>query len=298
MNTGTNIKFTDKDVVDMVSVLQNLIDGIAQIYNSNNDEQARDSVADLERNSFADPELVRDVHYRGIQSMESAADHLMVFADSMIQPAKTVAPWTCIRGLLESCAIAAWFLDPAIDVRTRVARCFAFRYAGFVQQIKYYRVDDRRTEIDQAKQRMIQVEQDALSLGYPRVLNKLNKIDGIAIRLPSITELIGITLDRETDYRLLSAIAHGHHWAIQQVGFKQIDVTDDKGQVTTALEKHVHPNFVIYAGHIAVTSFARVLWYLWRLHGWNLKEIADLLDGTYKKLHYNPELRFWRSPAS
>jgi hypothetical protein len=293
MNAPTNMRFTHEDVADMVSVLHNLIDGTNQIYNIYNNEPAPDSLAHHEQNSFADPELARDVHYRGIQSMESAADHLMVFADSMIQPAKTVAPWTCVRGLLESCAIAAWFLDPEIDVRTRIARCFAFRYAGFVQQIKYFQIDNRRTEIDQAKQRMIDVEQDALSLGYPRVLNRQNNPDGIAMRLPSITDLIGITLDRESDYRLLSAIAHGHHWAIQQVAFRQIEVTDDKGQVSSALEKHVQPNFVIYAGHIAVTSFAKVMWYLWRLYGWNLKEVGDLLDETYEKLHYNPQLRFW-----
>jgi len=282
----------------MVSVLHDLIDGTNQIYNAYNNEPAPDSLAHREQNSFADPELARDVHYRGIQSMESAADHLMVFADSFVQPAKTIGPWTCVRGLLENCALASWFLDPSIDVRTRVARCFAFRYAGFDQQIKYFQVDNSQTEIEQVKRRIKNVEQNAIRLGYPPLLNKLGNIQGIALQMPRITALIGTTLDREADYRLLSAIAHGHHWATQQIGFRQVEVTDPEGQIIKALEKYVDPDFVVYAAHIAVTSFARVLWYLWRLYGWNIKEIADLLDATYEKLNYNPELRFWHSPAS
>jgi hypothetical protein len=108
-------------------------------------------------------------------------------------------------------------------------------------------------------------------------------------------ELIGTTLDRETEYRLLSGVAHGHHWAIQQVGFREIEVNDSQGQVIKALEKHPHPSFILYAAHVAVTSFARVLWYLWCLYGWNLNEVKDLLDTIYERLRYRSELRFWHS---
>src|ERR1043165_5452333 len=165
---NTNVNFTREDVLNMLSAVNDLIDGTAQIYNQYNNEPASNSPAIKEEKSFPKPELVRDVHCRGMLSIESAADHLMVFADSLAEPVKTVAPWTCVRGLLESCALAAWFLDPAIDAKTRVGRCFAFRYVGFVQQFKYFQVEKRQSEIDKAQKRMIKVEQDALSLGYPR----------------------------------------------------------------------------------------------------------------------------------
>ena len=58
-----------------------------------------------EQMNFSTPELVRDVHYRGVLSMEAAADHLVSFADLLTEPPKAVAPWTCVRGLLESSAI-------------------------------------------------------------------------------------------------------------------------------------------------------------------------------------------------
>lgn len=294
-NQNRSPNFTHEDVLNMLSSVHGLIEGMAQIYNQYNNEPVANSIAHQEQHGFPNPELARDVHSRGMLSMESAADHLMVFADSLNEPAKTVAPWTCVRGLLESCALAAWFLDPAIDVKARVGRCFAFRYVGFVQQIKFYQVEKLQSEIDYVRQRMAKVEQDAVSLGYPLLLNKKGDINGIAIPMPSITELIGATLNREAEYRLLSAIAHGHHWATQQISFREIEIQTRDGQSVKALEKYVHPNFVLYVAHIAVTSFAKVIWYLWRLYEWNLKEAEHLLDTTYERLHYNTELRFWRS---
>jgi hypothetical protein len=292
-----NINFTREDVLNMLSAVHDLFDRTAQIYNQYNNEPGPDSPAIKEQQSFPNPELVRDVHYRGILSIESAADHLIVFADSIAEPVKTVAPLTCVRGLLESCALAAWFLDPKIDARARVGRCFAFRYVGFVQQIKYLQVEKRQSEIDKAQKRMMKVEQDALLLDYPRLLKKNGEINGIAQPMPNITELIGTTLDRETEYRLLSGVAHGHHWAIQQVGFREIEVNDSQGQAIKALEKHPHPSFILYVAHVAVTSFARVLWYLWLLYGWDLNEVEQLLDKTYDRLRYRSELRFWHSTS-
>jgi len=292
-------KFTYEDVLNMLSTVHSLIDGTAQIYNKyNNDEPISDSLADQERRNFPNKELITDVHYRGILSMESAADHFMVFADSIAEPAKTIAPWTCVRGLLETCAIAVWFLDPTIDAKTRVERCFAFRYAGFIEQIKFFHVKKMQAEIDKAQQRIIKVENDAVLLGYPRLLDKNGNINGIALHMPSIIELIGTTLDREADYRLLSGIAHGHHWAISQIGFRVNDIENSEGQRIKFLEKHLDPIFVLYAAEIAVTSFAKVLWDLWRLYGWDLKEIEQFLDQTYGQLHYRTEFRFWHSTSS
>lgn len=296
--SNANLNFTREDVTSMLSAVHDLIDETARIYNRYNNEPAPDSLASQEQSSFADPGLVKDVHARGMLSIESAADHLMVFADSLAEPVKTVAPWTCVRGLLESCALAAWFLDPSVDARTRVGRCFAFRYAGFVQQIKFFKAENIQPGIDKAQRRMLKVEQDAAALGYPQLANKKGDISGIAQPMPSITDLIEATLRHEAAYRLLSGVAHGHHWATQQVGFRTVGVKTAGGHVTTALEKYLHPNFVLYVANIAVTSFVKVLWYLWRLYGWDLKEVEHLLDAIYDRLRYRAALRFWRANSS
>lgn len=284
---------TPEDVVNMISAVRSFIDETGRIFNQYDNEPASNSLAFQEQQGFPNQELAKDAHYRGMLSMESAADHLMVFADSIVSPAKTVAPWTCVRGLLESCALAAWFLDPGIDSRMRVGRCFAFRYVGFTQQVKFFLVEKEQSEIQKVHKRMKEVEHDAVKLGYPRLLNKKGDISGIGQRMPSITELIGKTLDQEAAYRLLSAVAHGHHWATQQTSFRTIEVTNSKGRSEKALEKYVHPNFVLYAANIAVTSFSKAIWYLWTLFGWNMKELDHLLVTTYEQLRYKRHLRFW-----
>lgn len=294
MSNSQGKGLTHKDVLNMLSAVNDMFDGTGRIFNQYHHEPAANSIADQELKSFPKPSLVNDVHYRGMLSMEAAGDHLMGFTACMAEPAKTLAPATCIRGLLESCALAAWFLDPDIDVRTRVGRCFAFRHEGFVQQIKCFQVEKRQAEIDLVQKRMTQVEQDAVSLGYPRLLKKSGAINGIAQHMPGITELIGTTLDLETEYRLLSGVAHGHHWAIQQLGFQDVEAQGAGGQAVKALEKYVHPNVALYLGLIATSSFARVIWYLWRLYGWELKEVEHLLDTTFDRLHAKAELRFWR----
>ena len=281
-----------KDIESMISTMRNLIEETAQIYNKYNNEPTPESIARQQQNSFPNSALIEDVYSRGILSMESAADHLMAFSDSIKSPAKTIAPLTCVRGLMESSALAIWLLDPTIDAHTRAKRSFAFRYTGFIEQIKFLQVDNAQTEISKVEKRMEKVEQDAILLGYPRLLNK-GKINGIATHMPSIIDLIRKTLNFEGEYRLLSGVAHGHHWATHQVGFKSIDMENSKGEKVKVLEKHLHPEIVLFATNISITSFAKVLWYLWRLYGWDVREIENFLDKIYDQMRYKPELRFW-----
>ena len=278
----------------MLDAVNRLFTETGRLFNQYENAPSSVSIAAQEQESFPKPELVRDVHYRGLMSMEAAADHLVSFADLLTEPSTTVAPWTCVRGLLESSAIGLWFLSPDIDVRERVARCFAFRYIGFVQQIKFFQASNESARIDDVRQRMNKVENDAISLGYPRLVDKKGKINGIGKQMPTITELIGTMLGRESEYRLLSAVAHGHHWATQQTGFRVIDTPNADGSSEKALEKYVHPDFVLFAASVAVTSFSKVNWNLWRLYGWNVKELEDLLNTTFDQLRYSAKLRFWK----
>jgi hypothetical protein len=290
----SSVTTTREHVLTMLDAVNRLFTETGRLFNQYENAPSSVSIAAQEQESFPKPELVRDVHYRGLMSMEAAADHLVSFADLLTEPSTTVAPWTCVRGLLESSAIGLWFLSPDIDVRERVARCFAFRYIGFVQQIKFFQASNESARIDDVRQRMNKVENDAISLGYPRLVDKKGKINGIGKQMPTITELIGTMLGRESEYRLLSAVAHGHHWATQQTGFRVIDTPNADGSSEKALEKYVHPDFVLFAASVAVTSFSKVNWNLWRLYGWNVKELEDLLNTTFDQLRYSAKLRFWK----
>ena len=289
-----NDLYSRENVLNMISAMRNLIDDSAVLFNKYKNMPNPESIAIREWNDSQNKELIKDVCYRGILSMESAADHLMAYADSISEPAKTIAPWTCVRGLLESCALALWFLDPNINAHERLSRCFAFRYSGFMEQKKFLRVDNATIEIEKVERRIKKVEQDAILLGYAPVLNKKGEIDGIAQSMPSIIDLIRRTLNREGEYRLLSGIAHGHHWAIGKMGFRVCEEEyEDNNDLT--YEKYLHPEIVLFATDIAVSAFANVLWYLWQLYGWNEEEIKNLLNKIYDQLHYKKKQRFWNS---
>ncbi len=294
-NTGIN--FTREDIKNLVSTVHNFFDKTGQIFNQYNNEPSPNSLASSEISNFPTPELVSTAYSLGTISMESAADHLMAFANLVSEPVKTIAPWTCVRGLLESCAMAYWFLDPSIDAMNRVGRSFAFRFKGFEEQIKYFRKINDQSKMDFAQNRIIKVENDAMALGFPQLLNDKGRVNGIAQYMPSITDLIETTLNGESDYRLLSAVAHGHHWATHQIGFRVVEMENPQGKLAKALIKTAHPNFIMYIGLIAVTSFSKVLWNMWQLYGWNLDELKNLLELTYDQLKYSSQVRFWRMPS-
>lgn len=164
--------YTRENLLNSISTMHFFIEETSRIVNLYNSEPTTESLAMQERSNFPNKELIRDVHYRGNLSLEAAADYLMVFAESISEPAKTVAPWTCVRGLLESSALAVWFLGPTIDAKTRAGRCFAFRYPGFTEQIKYFQVKKMYFQTNKVNQRTKKVENDAILLGYPQLLNK------------------------------------------------------------------------------------------------------------------------------
>ena len=80
MTQNSNPNFTRDDVLNMLSAVDSLIDGLNQIYNKYNNEPAPNSVAYREQDTFPDPESAKTAHYSGILSMETAGDHLMAFA--------------------------------------------------------------------------------------------------------------------------------------------------------------------------------------------------------------------------
>ena len=94
--------------------------------------------------------------------------------------------------MLEPCAVASWLLDPRIDGHTRVGRAFALRYAGLEQQLKLIRTDveseNYLQEIQGIKDRIDEVEQDALETGYAPIA-----------KMPSATDVIKLMLDEEVN---------------------------------------------------------------------------------------------------
>jgi hypothetical protein len=272
-----------------LAALEHLSDSVTNLLQSRECSPAAESQGDLERRNYTTPELVSHAHSCGFMSLESADDHLVAYLRAYQSPATTLAPWTCLRGLLEVVAVAVWLLDPSIDAETRVKRHFAFRYEGFDQQRKM--LQEVGNSLTSLEARIDTVERQALALGFAPMVDGKGRRYGIGQQWPGITMLIGQVLGskRKENYRLLSAIAHGHHWAIHQVGY-QIDRTSGAPVGT----KHVHPDAVAWSAIVAAGAMADGLGSLWKLYGWDWNELVNLLEETYDMGGYGNQARTWR----
>jgi hypothetical protein len=263
---------------------------------------APSSQAAGEQATFARPGSLVTAWSAAFQLIESGGEHLTAFVKTVTEPMEPIACWTCVRSMLESCAIAAWLLDPDIDARTRVGRIFALRYEGLEQNLKFSRVAGLgEAHLRRLSDRIDEVERDAIGLGYPRVENSRGRRIGIGQQMPSATEVIRLELDEEVNYRLLSAVAHGHQWAITQLGFRPVADRPGEallgGEQVHLIEKAAHPTGIPLLGLCAAKALARPLWSQCRYFGGDLARLTGLFERVFDELRAKPVVRFWRETS-
>lgn len=247
------------------------------------------------------PESLVTAWCMAAQLIELGGEHVTVFVKTITEPMEPIACWTCVRSMLESCALASWLLDPSIDERTRLGRVFAIRHEEMEQCWKYVRATGGSGEdLQSIEERIGEVEQVALKLGYPPIVNKRGKRFGIGQKMPSATEVIKLMLDEEEMYRLLSAVTHGHGWAIRVLGFSPVhegDLRPDVGGVPVAMfKKTVDVDKLALLGLTAAGAFAKPVWDKCNYAGWNKERLIGVLDSTFDKLRLSSRKRFWCPP--
>ena len=116
--------------------------------------------------------------------------------------------------------------------------------------------------------------------------------------MPSVTDLIGTILGEEEHYRLLSAVAHGHHWALQQLSFSRAPDFDTasalSGARLTGLAKAANVTAFALFVLVSARAFARTVWYQALYLGWDRMRLRELLEEIFDRLGSSNELRFWR----
>lgn len=247
--------------------------------------------------TFARAESVHSAHSQASILVEVAADQLTAFVKTVTEPVETVAPYTCARSLLEAAALACSILDPEIDARARISRSLALRYRGMTQQIKWARsvgLDPTR-----ASHRLQELVVLAASLEYAPVTDPQGRLCGAGQPMPSVTEVIAEMLEEEGLYRLLSAVAHGHHWAVQQLSFEKAPYFDSlnttSGVMLTGLTKATNIVGLASIALAAAAAFARVAWYQTTYMGWDQAKVRTVLDRHFDHLGATDDLRFWHA---
>lgn len=141
------------------------------------------------------------------------------------------------------------------------------------------------------------MENTAAALGFPRLRSKKAERTGIGQVMPSATEIIKTMLDEEQAYRLLSAVAHRHYCAIQQISFTQVPDTRPQagGVATTPFAKHAGTvKGYAYLSTRVAKAFGLPLWNQCLYYGWDRNRLTRILETAYDGFHARDAIRFWK----
>jgi len=279
-----NKQITYAQAMEAVQMTQQLLDETSLFFNAQQMEPNSGSIASTELQGFSRPDSVLAAYSQGSLLIEVAADHLIGFLKAFTEPAQSIAPWTIARSVLEASALASWLLDTKIDTHARVKRSFAFRYEGLIQQQKFTQVSGLKTEVAKVEKRIEEVEELAESLGFVKLRSDKGKRTGIAQIMPSVTEIVRDTLNEEANYRLYSAMAHAHHWAYLELGFRKAGKNDFRENQVVLMEKYLSSNTIWWLCSNVIHYFVKPIKYKCELFGWDLQQLNTTIDNVYREV--------------
>ena len=131
------------------------------------------------------------------------------------------------------------------------------------------------------------MEQVALSLGFNQVLDKNGKRIGIGMIMPGSTKLMESVLDEELTYRILSGLAHGQSWALQQLSFQLTQVDASDIQINTLpsginiIERTLKPIHIIAICQILAKAFSKTIYYASIIFGWDRGELEKIVKDHF-----------------
>lgn len=147
-------------------------------------------------------------------------------------------------------------------------------------------------DIRKMKDRIDAVERDALNLGYLAVADRNGWRNGIGIRMPSATQMIDTVTGEGTVYRLLSAIAQGHSWAIMQLSYKRNPALSTGSDHT--FEKSINVGGFGMMILAILNVLARAVWNHSQFLRWDLLKIEEVFENSADAMRLDESRRFWR----
>ena len=253
------------------------------------------SPASHELDTCSEPQHAETAYTLAIQRLFVVFDHMSALRRALAEPSLTYSPWTCARGVLESCSVADWLLDAAISYRERVARCFNLRLQNLRSQMTFFRSepDPPADTIPELQKRVAHLRTQAPKLAILEKSDRKGKFLGFDAGMPSHTQLIdGFCARHESSslgYPLLSAAAHGEDWAVGSLG--STTVIDQSGARRVPTLRPVCAMWLIVH---AVQWLSYPAWSYFVQYGWDLEEAARILEDAYDLAAITERERFWR----
>lgn len=229
-------------------------------------------------------------------SFQYTHDHLSLFVNLLTGSVDPITSCTIIRSLLETAAIGAWAVDPRIDTIARVSRIYAIRFESIIQQLEVLKCTAgiAPTDIDKTAARIDVLASDAISHGLT-VDRAKGRVKSVGTRKPGPTKMVKEVLNAEWIYRLLSAVAHGHHWALRDIGFAKVE---EEGKTSSGGNLYKKRNFteaVLFVGLHGFLAYSRLLWNVIGYRERSRLKFEELLETTTDRLSVANDLRFWRT---
>jgi len=275
------------DLLPAAKLLNSFLAQTVLYWNENDETPALNSQAAQEIGSFSRRESVATAYTQAGMLFESAADYSMALVKAFTLPATAIAPWGITRNVLEMSALATWLWDTKIYAFQRVQRSLIFWHKGLIDELKLAKISKGFLDPKKVVARINYVEHIALELGMGNVENKKGRKQFVfKMEMPTNTEIVSSILNKEQEYRLLSAMVHGRNWAIQSLGFELLkeDQMIFDGVKGGHLEKHLSYSSVNYLCTSAFTSLASTILMKFKLFGWNARPIGTIIKRTQNEL--------------
>ncbi len=287
-------------VADIRDALSGFLQGLRRLDPRLGAPPSQDSIAHKELQAFPKPYLLIDAYGMAGMLVESSADHIDAFVKTITEPMTPIAACSCIRALLEPCAMAAWLAAPTIDAYERAKRVFAVRHEAIEEHGKFANaVDPAKTASKIVRERVNAIEREAIQLGIKPVRDRQGNRVGIGCPRPGATTLIADMLGEAAPF--LSAVAHGQPWALRQMGFERVEAdqtTATFGDVQVrAFERAVSPQVVAFLGVCALRSFSRPVACMLQYSGNDSRQFDRLLKTTFDSLRVSEAQRHSSEPT-
>ena len=211
---------------------------------------------------------------------ELAAENASLFSDALDAPARVLACVSCARTVLENTSYARWLLEPEIEAAERVERVFGYRYRGLEQRVKISESDDAAVH----RRRIEQLAQTATELNVTVRRHGSGRIRSVGA-MRSATDLCKLYGGEET-YRLLSAIQHGHGWAIRRWCYLPQGQTIEDGVPTIRFTKGIRPERLEFLIVTIVCGLSGAVWAMANFMGWDGDHLDDIGKEMIRVLHF------------
>ncbi|MBL8854813.1 MAG: hypothetical protein JNK57_12675 [Planctomycetaceae bacterium] len=195
------------------------------------------------------------------------------------------------RASMECAARSKWLMSPDCDARRRSERSLRARFVCVVENMKTSKtLTTDPASVDKYKAIIDTLRGQATTLGVKLDSKRL-------LALPSATDLIREMLGAESVYKFLSGAAHGHFYALRELGM-HIPATDtiapdEHGFVKVSHE--VNSDLVAISSITLAESFANCVWYNAKYRLKSTLQIEEQIDTGFDIVQHPETRRFWRS---